>query len=410
MELPILSVSELNRKIKSLLEFEFELIYVEGEISNYHHHQSSGHVYFDLKDERSKIKCAFFRSQQQGMDFKLEDGQKVLVVGSISVYEPRGEYQILVMSVSPKGIGALLIAFEQLKKTLEAEGLFKVEHKRKLPFLPGRIGVVTSLGGAVIHDITMILDRRFPNYRLLIRPASVQGDDAKFEICQAIDELNKVEDVEVIILARGGGSLEDLWPFNTEEVARAIYNSRIPVISAIGHEVDYSISDFVADLRAPTPSAAAEIVLPNKSEIESQIQHLISRLINAMKLNESVSRKHLESIINRSLLRRPQLLTTDMKMSIDLLNDRLNDAIKKYDLNYREKCMDLGSRLKNLNPREVLSRGYSIARRLKDGKILMDSSEVNPGENVNITLYRGNIVCEVSKKEQITRGTDHGRD
>ncbi|MCL5985909.1 MAG: exodeoxyribonuclease VII large subunit [Actinobacteria bacterium] len=399
MELPILSVSELNRKIKSLLEFEFELVYVEGEISNYHHHQSSGHVYFDLKDERSKIRCAFFRSQQHGIDFKLEDGQKVLVVGSISVYEPRGEYQILVMNVSPKGIGSLLVAFEQLKKRLEAEGLFKPEHKRKLPFLPQRIGVVTSLGGAVIHDITMILDRRFPNYRLLIRPASMQGDDAKLEICQAIDELNSVRDIEVIILARGGGSLEDLWPFNTEEVARSIYNSKVPVISAIGHEVDYSISDFVADLRAPTPSAAAEIVLPNKSELGVHIQHLYSRLINAMKLRESTSRKCLEAIVSRSVLRRPQLLTTEVKMSIDLLADRLNEAIKRYVSGYRERCMDLRSRLRNLNPEEVLSRGYSITSRLRNGKILMDSAEVDLGENVKIILYRGGIVCEVNEKE-----------
>jgi len=399
MELPVLSVSELNRKIKSLLELEFELVYVEGEISNYHYHQSSGHVYFDLKDERSKIRCAFFRSQQQGMDFKLEDGQKVLVVGSVSVYEPRGEYQILVVNVSPKGIGSLLIAFEQLKKRLEAEGLFRLEHKRKLPFLPGRIGVVTSLGGAVIHDITMTLDRRFPNYRLLIRPASMQGDDAKFEISQAIDELNSMRDVDVIILARGGGSLEDLWPFNTEEVARAIYNSRVPVISAIGHEVDYSISDFVADFRAPTPSAAAEIVLPNKSELRAHIHHLYSRLISTIKLKESTSRKHLEAIVSRSVLMRPQMLTAEVKMSIDLTTDRLNEAIKRYVSGYRERYIDLRSRLRNLNPGEVLSRGYSIASRLRDGKIVMDSAEVDLGENVKITLYRGGIVCEVNERE-----------
>ncbi len=259
----IYTVSEITRNIRVVLEESFSRVWVEGEVSNYTFH-SSGHMYFSIRDNKATLQCAMFRRANKNLKFKLKDGMKVICFGSISVYEIRGNYQLIVEEVEPKGIGALQLQFEQLKEKLRKEGLFDEGHKVPVPYLPIRIGIVTSPTGAAIHDILNVSRRRFSNIEIIINPVKVQGEGAKDEIANAINEFNKLKNIDVMIIGRGGGSLEDLWPFNEEVVARAIYNSEIPIISAVGHEIDYTISDFVADKRAPTPSAAAELVIPRK--------------------------------------------------------------------------------------------------------------------------------------------------
>jgi len=371
----IYKISELNFKLRKLLEGEYPDIWVEGEISNFHHHRS-GHMYFDLKDESSKIKVVMFYSDNRFIKFIPEDGMKVLVNGGVTVYSRKGEYQIVVRHMEPKGKGALLIAFEQLKKKLKAEGLFDAKYKKPIPFLPSKIGVVTSLGGAVLHDIKNVLNRRFENYTMIISPSSVEGETATYEICKAIENLNQYKDIEVIILARGGGSLEDLWAFNTEEVARAIFSSEIPIISAVGHETDFTISDFVADLRAPTPSAAAEIVIPEKSELLNKIFSYINRL------HKSLPR------VTTSLRNQINYLSGDLyKVMTIILNERKS--------NFR----NLSEKLNTLSPLAILSRGYSICYSIPERAIIRNSGEVEIGQEVDILLYKGDIACKVFKKD-----------
>jgi len=263
MEEKIYTVSELTREIKQVLETGFPCLWVEGEISNFKRH-SSGHLYFTLKDENSQIRCAMWRYRANDLIFRPEDGMKVLVQGNLQVYEPGGYYQIIVQQVQPAGVGELQLAFEQLKKKLYAEGLFDEAHKKPIPIFPERIGVITSPTGAAIRDIISVITRRFPIAQIILAPVRVQGPGAKEEIVQAIQDFNEFGEVDVLIVGRGGGSLEDLWAFNEEVVARAIFTSKIPIISAVGHEIDFSISDFVADRRAPTPSAAAEMAVPDR--------------------------------------------------------------------------------------------------------------------------------------------------
>jgi exodeoxyribonuclease VII large subunit len=282
MELPfryILTVSELTQEIKEILETRFPDIWVEGEISNLRI-PPSGHIYLTLKDDFSQIRAVFFKMKARTLRFVLEDGLHVICHGRVSLYEKRGEYQLILEEVEPKGIGALQLAFLQLKDRLEKEGLFDLARKKPIPMVPQTIGIVTSPTGAVISDMLHIIHRRFENVHILLNPVRVQGEGASLEIAKAIEDLNKWMNVDVIIVGRGGGSLEDLWPFNEEIVARAIYHSKIPIISAVGHETDYTISDFVADLRAPTPSAAAELVVRDKREIKNTLHYLEERLEN----------------------------------------------------------------------------------------------------------------------------------
>ena len=269
----IYSVSDLNANIKALLEESFPFVWIIGEMSNFRI-PASGHYYFSLKDAASQISAVMFRGQQRKLKFEPEDGMSVIGMGRISVYEPRGTYQIILEYLEPSGVGALQIAFEQLKNKLADEGLFNDEHKRDIPFIPNKIGVITSSSGAVVHDILQIVNRRYPNIAIQVLPAKVQGKGAAAEIVSALELLNRREECDVAILARGGGSLEDLQAFNSEPVARAIFGSRVPVISAVGHETDYTIADFVADLRAPTPSAAAEMVVPEKFTLEHRCKEL----------------------------------------------------------------------------------------------------------------------------------------
>ncbi|MBU2598323.1 MAG: exodeoxyribonuclease VII large subunit [Actinobacteria bacterium] len=382
LEGKIYKVSELNFELKKLLEGNYPDIWVEGEISNFHHH-SSGHMYFDLKDENSKIKSVMFLGDNRNLKFMPEDGMKVLTRGGVTLYLRKGEYQIVVRYIEPKGKGALLIAFEQLKKKLKAEGLFDIKYKKPIPFLPSRIGVVTSLGSAVLHDIKNVLNRRFENHHLIISPSSVEGESASTEICRAIENLNQYGKVDVIILARGGGSLEALWAFNTEEVARAVFSSEIPIISAVGHETDFTISDFVADLRAPTPSAAAEMVMPEKSELLNQIYSYITRLKTSL----------------------PRV-TTNLKNQANYLYGDLQKAISVIINERKSSFKNLSEKLNTLSPLAILSRGYSVCYMVPEKTIVRSSDDVKIGQQVDILLFKGDIVCKVLEKDAYEKVTD----
>src|SRR5512146_544692 len=278
----ILTVSQLTALVKGVLEENFEHVWVEGEVSNLAM-PGSGHLYFTLRDAGAQLRCVMFRASARVLKFRPKDGMGLVVRGRLSVFEPRGDYQLIVEYLEPKGIGALQLAFVQLKERLAREGLFDEAHKKPLPKLPQRIGIVTSATGAAIHDILNVLDRRYANLEILLYPVRVQGEGAATEIAQAIRDFNRYREIDVMIVGRGGGSLEDLWPFNEEVVARAIYQSKIPVISAVGHEVDFTIADFVADLRAPTPSAAAELVVRSKAELDAEVVALVHRLEQGMR-------------------------------------------------------------------------------------------------------------------------------
>ncbi len=372
-EQKVLTVSELTRDIKEVLESVFAEVSVEGEISNLRQ-PASGHIYFSLKDETSSIRCVLFRSNGSRLKFVPEDGMKVVVRGKLGVYDRDGQYQIYVQTLEPKGKGALQVAFEQLKERLAKEGLFDEAHKKELPFLPQTIGIVTSATGAVIRDILHVLDRRFPCYHVIINPVRVQGEEAKEEIVSAIEEFNVLKNVDVIILARGGGSLEDLWCFNEENVARAIYKSDIPIISAIGHETDYTIADFVADRRAPTPSAAAEIVLPQESELREKVDGMILSLWRS-----------LSDIVPQHLQRIDEL----MQSMIRGLSQRL--------LREDVRIKGLVDSLKALNPLEILKRGYSVTSLAGTGAVVFSSKDVELGAQIKTRLAKGELLSKVTE-------------
>ncbi len=398
----IYTISEINSEIKSLLEGNFQSVWISGEISNFKNH-SSGHYYFSLKDEGGQIQSVMFRGSNRLLKFKMEDGLEVIANGRITVYEPRGNYQIVVEYLEPKGLGALQLAFEQLKKKLEAEGLFDATRKKPFPFLPKKIGIVTSPTGAAIRDLIHILQRRYPNIEILLNPVNVQGDSAAHEIAQAIEELNKFEDIDLLIVGRGGGSLEDLWAFNTEVVARAIAASRLPIISAVGHEIDITISDYVADLRAPTPSAAAELAVPVKMDLEMTIQSIKMDLYQAMKRMLDILNEKLK--FYRSHLKHPKTKIEELAQKLDESIDRLKLAMANHLIQIKGELAVFSKALKTLSPLAVLERGYSITYReeLKNGKLnlipIKNSSEVNPGENLRIQFSQGVIRANVLEKK-----------
>ena len=438
---PIYTISELTSRIKLILELELSAIWVEGEISNLRI-PSSGHTYFTLKDETSQIKALLFKSQRRALRFKLEDGLKVIVRGRISVYEPRGEYQIIIDYMEPKGIGALQLAFQQLKDKLAQEGLFDPQHKKPLPLLPQKIGIVTSLTGAAIQDILRVIQRRFANVHLILYPARVQGEGASQEIAEGIRLLNQFPDIDVLIIGRGGGSVEDLWAFNEEAVARAIFASRIPVISAVGHEIDFTIAVFVADLRAPTPSAGAELVVKNKEDILLHLQTLHSRLRNRMGYSLGFLKDRLQRLCQRKGFSIPQEKMQYHQQRVDELQARTVKTLsiqlknkkeylahlcqRHYSRSPREKILygrdylqrlfkDLtrqmiyrlgmtrkrlegtAGQLNSLSPLAILARGYSICCSLPSGQIVKDAQEVEKGHKVSVKLYQGEIFCRVEK-------------
>jgi len=395
----IYSVSELTAELKALLENTFTGVWVEGEISNFKHH-TSGHMYFTLKDDRGQLRAVMFRGSNRGLQFRPEDGLAVIVFGNVTIYEPRGEYQVYVEYMEPKGLGALQLAFEQLKTRLEAEGLFDLARKRPIPLLPKKIGLVTSPSGAAIRDILQIIHRRFANVQVLVFPVRVQGEGAAAEIVEGIEFLNKRGDIDVLIVARGGGSIEDLWAFNEEVVARAIYASQTPVISAVGHETDFTIADFVADVRAPTPSAAAELVISRKAELMQRVDDLFSRLVSHMRYRAERSGERL-----RSLERHLRLLSPLERVKRQ--RERLREGVLALQSSmshrlalWRGELRTAAARLDSLSPLAILARGYSVCRRLPDLSILTRAASVAEGERVEVLLHQGGLICRVEEQRQ----------
>ena len=406
----IYKVSEINKIAKNLLEEEFPEIWLEGEISNFTLH-SSGHLYFSLKDEDAQINAIMYKWQAGQLEFVPENGMKVIAQGKISVFVKGGRYQIIVYGLKPIGIGALQQAFEQLKRKLEKEGLFDKARKRPIPMLPQKIGIVTSPTGAAIRDILNIIERRFANVHILIHPVRVQGDRAAGEIAEAIAYVNeRFPSLDVLIVGRGGGSLEDLWPFNREIVARAIYNSRIPVISAVGHEVDYTIADFVADLRASTPSAAAELVVTNKIELEKKILLLTSKIKLSMKHELDELTSQYRRLVDSRIFLHPEELYSQFQQEIDYYLEKITSKCAHFLDFQKERLNSITGKLNVLSPLNILARGYSIAYKLPENEILKSISQVTMKDKVKVKLHRGEIICTVEetdipvKKESEKRG------
>jgi len=438
----ILTVSQLTTRIKSLLEKSFPFVWISGEISNFRV-PASGHFYFTLKDSRAQIQAVMFKGQNRLLKFEPEHGMQVLGFGRISLYEPRGSYQIILEHMEPEGVGALQIAFEQLKSRLETEGLFKEEHKQALPTLPRHIALITSPTGAVVHDLLTILSRRYPNLRVDIHPVKVQGDASETQIVDAFDIAAKRDLADLVILARGGGSLEDLQAFNSEPVARAIFGCPLPVISAVGHETDYTIADFVADLRAPTPSAAAELAVPVKAELVDLIVQYRQVLSRLMRQAIELRTRRLEDLHKR--LKDPRRIIQDARMKVDDYTERLarvfsarlalsreqlahrqdnlvrvssqqqllyfkekleqiNSNLKIYiDNKFKEKSSfyrEAAARLKTLDPSATLKRGYSITRIRENGQIVMNPDQVADGQMLDISVARGTFGARVDKEKK----------
>jgi exodeoxyribonuclease VII large subunit len=431
----ILSVSDVNKAVKTTLETGFRQLWIKGEISNFKPH-SSGHFYFALKDSKASISAVMFRGFNQGLKFKPHDGLEVIVRGKITVYEPRGNYQVFCEMMEPVGAGALQLAFDQLKKKLELEGLFAPTRKRALPVLPRHVAVVTSPTGAAIRDILNILGRRFKGLRVTVIPAVVQGAGAQLSICNGIALAQRLNDVDVMIVGRGGGSIEDLWGFNEESVARAIASSRIPIISAVGHEIDFTIADFVADLRAPTPSAAAELVSRNASELHEQIGLQHKRLLRALAHRFQLQRQkivgfqkrlvdpkrrlqdlslrcdelsqRLEAAARRGLERREQnvkMLLTRLpspreillhrRQEIDILRTRLEGHTHRAVESKRAHLGRLSSFLDAVSPLKVVERGYAITT--KGAKVIKDAAQLKVGDDVKIQFAKGAVNARIEK-------------
>ena len=437
----IYSVSELTREIRGLLEDHFPFVWVEGEISNFRV-PASGHYYFVLKDAESQVRCVMFRSQQRWMRFQPEDGLRVLCQARLSVYEPRGEYQLMADAMEPRGIGALQLAYEQLRQRLKSEGLFDPKHKKSLPFLTQRLGVVTSATGAAIRDIIRVVRLRYSNLEIYLYPVRVQGEGAAEEIAAGIDSFNAEFPVDVIIVGRGGGSWEDLWAFNEEAVVRAISRSGIPVISAVGHEIDVTLSDLVADVRAPTPSAAAEMVAQHKEALQGHVVDLYQRLQGRVAQTMNLTRERLMSRQQR--LRHPGARLADLRLRLDERAQRLESGIsrainaerqvflrlrdsllhaspdRRVDklrdlLNHRWRDLKLFARqrllikrqelerclaqLDSLSPLAVLARGYSITATWPEGEVVHSTRQVERDDKVRIQFYEGSARCKVIKVE-----------
>ena len=435
----IYTISELTSSIKAVLENEFPFAWISGEISNFRR-PSSGHFYFTLKDDKAQISGVMFRNQNKNLNFNLEDGQHILGLGRISVYEPRGSYQIILEFVEPKGIGALQIAFEQLKNKLDAEGLFDPKHKKSIPFLPSKISLVTSPTGSVVYDIINVSQRRFSNIPIEIVPVKVQGMEAVDQIVHAIEMLNERDGTDVIIIARGGGSLEDLQPFNSERLAHAIFFSEVPVISAIGHETDFTICDFVSDLRAPTPSAAAELAVPVKSELMNSISYLrnsLSRVIMglvtqkrlylrqttkrlphpknriqdlifriddySLRLSKSINRiiryrkVRLENNLTRLVDHNPGFLIYKLKVRLEKTTEIIPNKLLNMISENKYKLKELCSTLEAINPKAILKRGYSITRSLPDHSVVRHPEDVLLNQQVEVMIATGQLICKVER-------------
>ena len=356
---PTISVSELTSKLKDLIESNFSNIWIQGEISNFKHH-SSGHMYFTLKDQGAELRCVMFRGFNQGIHFKPEDGMDVLLQGKITVYEPRGQYQLMVQNMEPAGIGTLFLAFEALKKQLQSEGLFDNSLKKQLPQYPKKVGIVTSETGAAFKDMVQVLNRRAPYLDIVLRPTLVQGINAANDIVKAVKELSSIENIDVLIVGRGGGSLEDLWAFNEEEVARVIVACKVPIISAVGHETDVTISDMVADLRAPTPSAAAEIVALSVNDLKQKINEQTNTLIKQFQFKLNKIWQTFDHLSERHLVQKPQNIIERQKEKLNNIYDGLMLKMNHLLAISKTKSIAINKELNILNPSGILKRGYSI--------------------------------------------------
>lgn len=444
VERKVLSVAELNRRAKDLLEVHLPLLWVEGEVSNLSQ-PSSGHWYFTLKDERAQVRCAMFKGRNQTVKFSIKAGDKIVVRARVSLYEGRGDFQLIVEHMEEAGFGLLQKRFEELKNKLLAEGLFDDAHKKPVPAIPKHIGVITSPTGAAVRDVLAVLSRRFPVIPVTIFPATVQGDKASEELVNALEKAHRFGECDVLILCRGGGSIEDLWAFNNERLARAIYVARIPIISAVGHEVDFTIADFVADIRAPTPSAAAELLSPNRDEMAVALSNYTQVLVS--RLRQAITRKkeklaHIQARVKhpgerlrngyqrldqleirlrncsraallaqhnkldtlRTRLDRvaPRYVIDEFRRNLQLLNGQLQRAIKLQLKNVNKRLQQNAGLLDTVSPLATLRRGYSITQTV-NGKILRSAEETRTGEKLRIKLSRGQLDARVLSVETDTK-------
>jgi len=420
----VYTVSKLTRLIKQELEGAFPLLWVEGEISNFHRHRS-GHLYFTLRDEACQLRTVMFRSEAQRVPFEMKDGLQVICRGHINVYEPRGEYQLIVEVVEPKGKGALQLAFEQLKEKLTREGLFDPKFKKKLPALPKKVGVVTSPRGAAIVDIIRTLERRFARLHILIYPAQVQGEGAAEEIVEGINYLGSLGDIEVIIVGRGGGSIEDLWAFNEERVARAIFRCPVPIISAVGHEIDFTISDFVADIRASTPSAAAEMVIEKEESLREIIGNLDKRLVHQQRYFLQEQRQVVFTLTHHRVFQNMKVKLLNLEQNIDELEmkawnviknlqqqiaegksraaffeERIRNMLRRTLQNFQAKWDKLTAELHNLSPLNILKKGYALCWKGTTQQLIRRIEEVEKDKEVTVSFHKGEFSCLVKKIDQ----------
>jgi exodeoxyribonuclease VII large subunit len=398
-DLPVLSVSQLTEQLKELLEVAFPVVWVSGEISNFSRPQS-GHCYFTLKDDQAQIRAVLWRGDAARMKFDLHDGLEVICQGGVDLYAPRGSYQLVVRQIQPKGMGALELALRRLREKLAAEGLFDAARKRPLPRFPRRIAIVTSPTGAAVRDFLEVLGRRWRGVDVLVVPTRVQGEGAAQEVAQAIARVNRLAtQVDTLVVARGGGSLEDLWTFNEEIVVRAIHASRIPVISAVGHEIDVTLSDLVADVRALTPSEAAELVAPSADDVRQHVVRQAARLTAALRNRAQYLRSRLEALASRRVLRRPHQLVTDLEQRLDELGQRSERAMRRQLEVSQARIEKAAAQLESLSPLGVLSRGYSLTQRQRDGALVRSTSRVQPGELIVTRLAEGEITSRVESAD-----------
>lgn len=397
----VLSVSQLNRYIKMNFDADENLanIFISGEISNFTNHYRTGHLYFTLKDDSAAVRAVMFNSSAKRLKFMPEDGMKVIARGRVSVYEASGQYQLYVDDMQPDGVGALNLAYEQLKEKLQKEGLFSELHKKPLPPYPEKVGVITSPTGAAVRDIINVLGRRFPYAEIVFCPVLVQGEDAHLQLTDAVNLFNSERAADVIIIGRGGGSIEDLWEFNDEGLARAVYNSDIPVISAVGHETDFTICDFVADMRAPTPSAAAELAVPDANEL----QYALSALKNRMFLNVSSGiadrRSRLEYLTSNGALKSPDEMLSNRSQRLDTAFSKMLSSYENRIGGKKVEFISAATALSKLDPMSVLMRGFAFVSD-KSGKNVYSSQALAKGDKINVRFHDGSAVCEVKEITQ----------
>ena len=390
----VFSVTAITMAVKQMMEGVFRDVFVEGEVSGLRE-PSSGHLYFDLKDREALLSAVMFKWDARKYGMFLQEGMKVRVGGTLSCYPKQGRYQIVVKTAESLAKGNLFLEFEKLKKKLDAEGFFDAARKREIPQYPQRIGIVTSPTGAAVRDILSVLKRRSPHLEIIIAPSLVQGDGAAEQIAQAIEDLNRFSPrPDVLLVGRGGGSMEDLWAFNEEVVARAIFNSKIPVISCVGHEVDFTIADFVADLRAPTPSAAAELVVKNSDNTRRHISQLQQRLLQSVSLFYERARRRFDLLVNSPVFQQPLFLTQNREMDVDRLTQRLETAWQQKENLFSHRLEIAQQKLQTLGPQAVLKRGYSITRR-KDGSVISSVKQTQSGEMIYVQVQDGMIYTEV---------------